>query len=129
MDSIEITKVKYDLARDFFLKEKKYINFDIPPYFSFDKLLKTMSSIIENRELGDICKNKSDGKKDWPKFYEKVNYLFLANKDGSYAWRPLQLIHPVLYVDLVNIITKEDNWNQITKRFNDFSKSFVECIS
>ncbi len=88
-----------------------------------------MSLIIGNKELGDICKKNTEGKPDWPKFYEKVNYLFLDNKDGAYAWRPLQLIHPVLYVDLVNIITKENNWNQIIKRFNDFSKSSVDCIS
>jgi len=128
MSSIAITKLTHEQARGFFLEDRNYINFDLPPYFHFGNLLKKISEIIKDKKLPDICK-KSDGKINLPKLYEGVNYLFLDNKDGSYAWRPLQLIHPVLYVDLVHYITEENNWSQIIKRFNDFSDGVVECIS
>ncbi len=129
MNSTEITKLKCEQARDFFLEEKNYINFDLPPYFHFDNLLKKILTLINDKDLVDICKKKINGKTNWPKFYEGVSYLFLDNKDGAYAWRPLQIIHPVLFVDLVNFITKENNWTQITKRFEYFSNGLVECIS
>ncbi|MCZ6128038.1 cobalt transporter, partial [Escherichia coli] len=52
------------------------------------------------------------------------------NKDGKLSWRPLQLIHPVLYVNLVNIITKKENWEKITSRFIKFrSNNQIECLS
>lgn len=132
MESREITKLNCNQARDFFMEEKNYINFDIPDYFHFSELLKKVYSLIKDKELVNICNKKiKDGKTmvDWPKYYENVNYLFLDNKDGAYAWRPLQLIHPVLYIDLVNTMTAENNWNQIIKRFDFFSKGVVECIS
>lgn len=42
------------------------------------------------------------------------------SKDGEYAWRPISLIHPVLYVALVNKITEEANRNEIVGKFNEF---------
>ncbi len=37
--------------------------------------------------------------------FNNVNYKLITNKDGKYSWRPFQLIHPALYVNLVNNIT------------------------
>ncbi len=129
MKSVEITKLKCKQARDFFIEDKNYVNFDIPPYFHFNGLLKKLLPLIEGKQLSDICRKNNESKPDSPKNYEKVNYLFLDNKDGAYAWRPLQLIHPLLYVDLVNFMTREDNWNKIVKRFDYFSTGVVKCIS
>jgi len=54
----------------------------------------------------------------------------LNNKDGHYAWRPMQLIHPALYVDLVHKITELGNWQLIVDRFEEFkAKSCVACVS
>jgi RNA-directed DNA polymerase len=111
------------------LEEKNYNNFDLPEYFQFDDLLKKSSLILRDKSICDLCRNNSSGKKDWPSNYEDVNYTFLSNKDGSFAWRPLQLIHPLLFVDLVNFITEHDNWYAITKRFAEFNKGYLECIS
>jgi len=58
-----------------------------------------------------------------------VNYNFLANKDGRFAWRPLELIHPAIYVSLVNVICDRENWRLIKKRFSEFEKGVVECCS
>ena len=128
--SKDVTELTSEDARAFFLEEKNYVNFDLPPYFCFSELINKVQFLIQNKSLRDICKKDDSGKiVDWPKRYEDINYTFLYNKDGAYAWRPFQLIHPVLYVDLVNSITSEDGWKQITKRFKYFSSGAVKCIS
>ena len=54
----------------------------------------------------------------------------LNNKDGKFAWRPFQLIHPALYVFLVQEITQENNWKIIQDRFKVFyANSKIECHS
>jgi len=54
----------------------------------------------------------------------------MSNKDGKYAWRPLQIIHPALYVSLVNKITETQNWKFLQKRFKDFSSNKkINCLS
>lgn len=59
-----------------------------------------------------------------------VNLTIVTNKDAKYAWRSLQLIHPILYVDLVRLITKEENWDELKSRFRDFqSDEKIICIS
>ncbi len=61
---------------------------------------------------------------------DNVNYKFLTNKDGKFAWRPLQIINPAIYVYLVNKITKRDNWNLIVKRFKKFQENeLIKCFS
>jgi hypothetical protein len=59
----------------------------------------------------------------YPSYYENVNYKLFTNKDGQYAWRLFQLIHPVLYVDLVHKITQEENWETIKTAFERFKKN------
>lgn len=50
------------------------------------------------------------------------------NKDGRYDWRPLSIVHPVPYVDLVNSITS--HWSTIINRFSEFqADKRIKCIS
>jgi hypothetical protein len=44
----------------------------------------------------------------------------LSNKDGRHAWRPFQLIHPALYIALVDQMTQPANWKVIRARFKEF---------
>ncbi|HVN95453.1 MAG TPA: RNA-directed DNA polymerase [Syntrophorhabdaceae bacterium] len=113
-------------AKEFFLKEESYFNFDLPPYFKFDNLLQSVSKKIKNKKLSDFYSPKSK-----PRDFEDVNYTLITNKDGRYAWRPLQLIHPALYVYLVNEITEDKNWQYITDRLRDLIKKSngIECKS
>jgi hypothetical protein len=53
----------------------------------------------------------------------------LANKDGKFAWRPFELIHPAIYVSLVNVICDSNNWVNIQKRLSEFEGGAVECCS
>ncbi|PSB00585.1 hypothetical protein [Merismopedia glauca] len=122
-------------ARRFFLKEESYFNFDLPKYFVFGNVLQKVSQKLDNKSLSDFYstykeENSEKCKSCEPCNYDRVNYKLLNNKDGRYAWRPMQLIHPALYVSLAHIITQENHWNTIVTRFTDFSKNHnIECSS
>ncbi len=104
------------------MKSESYCDFILPPYISFNKILKTVQSSLNNNQL-DFSKNN-------PKDRERINHTILHNKDGKYAWRPFQLIHPAIYVSLVNTITEEEKWETICKRFKEFKeKSKIKCTS
>ncbi len=121
--SRSILKLSCDEARAFFLKQESYCTIDLPPYFHFNALLSGISKVLEGKVFSDLLSQK-------PRDFENVNHLILNNKDGRHAWRPLQLIHPALYVSLVNRITEEDNWKLICRRFNAFANNNkINCLS
>ncbi|MDR2127333.1 MAG: RNA-directed DNA polymerase [Prevotellaceae bacterium] len=118
-----IIELSHEEAKQFFLKQKSYCDIDLPEYFTFQLLLDKLSKSITARKLSDIW-NKD------PKFLIDINYEFFTNKDGKFAWRPLQLINPVIYIFLVREITEADNWNLIVKRFETFQEnSQIKCCS
>ena len=112
-----ILELNHVEAKKFFLKEGSYFNFDLPKYFVFQSLLDKVSSILEGKSLSDYYSSYTTGtgkqSTTYPSDFENNNYTILNNKDGKYAWRPLQLIHPALYVSLVHKITEENNWKII----------------
>jgi RNA-directed DNA polymerase len=122
-------------ARRFLLKEESYYNFDLPKYFVFQKLLEQISQEIKEKPLSDYYGNYVDAssgktKPTSPYDYENVNHRILNNKDGKFAWRPLQLVHPAIYVSLVHKISKEENWNLIVSKMEEFrSNSKIRCLS
>lgn len=91
-------------AKEFFLESDSYFSTDLPEYFDFNKFLKAIEKIGGGY---DILNAKNDN----------TSYLLYNNKDGKYAWRKLELIHPALYLELVKVIT--NNWTQIKKHFSD----------
>jgi RNA-directed DNA polymerase len=122
-------------ARTYFLKEESYFNFDLPKYFVFQKLLDNVSKKIEGKSLSDFYGSYIDPTTEkqiatYPCDFENVNYTILNNKDGKFAWRPIQLIHPAIYVSLVHKITEEGNWKIITDRFKEFDGNpKIKCYS
>lgn len=119
---LELTGIE---ARAFFLKHESYCNFDLPQYFTFSALLNTLSRGLESKKLSDYFNPSLK-----PHDCEEVNYTFLANKDSKFGWRPLQLIHPALYVSLVHSITEESYWSLIVDRFKEFSANpKIKCYS
>ena len=122
-------------ARRFFLKEESFFNFDLPNYFVFQNLISKISNILKKKDLLDLYGTEVlIGKKKTRKFsptnFEGVNYNLLTNKDGKFDWRPFKLIHPVLYVSLVNEMTIEKNWNLIINRFKEYKKNHkINCFS
>lgn len=122
-NSRSILDMTHDEAKAYFLKEENYCNFDLPPYFKFQGILSEVDKILTGKKLSDFRVAK-------PSEYEDVNYKVLNNKDGRYAWRPMQLVHPALYVSLVHNLTTEDSWKLICERFKKFSENpKIECIS
>jgi len=132
-----ILELNHSEARQYFLKEESYFNFDLPQYFTFTKLLSDISTTIAGKKIEDFylippdyTKNKPEAKHPFPSDFDNTNYKLLNNKDGKFAWRPFQLIHPALYVSLVHSITEENNWNIIIARFEEFSSnSKIKCCS
>ena len=102
-------------ARGFFLKHESYANIALPPYYDFAPLLASLSDELKGKELESYFKKGVS-----PNDFESVNHVILANKDGRYAWRQLELINPAIYVSLVHIITDPPNWNVIKNRFKEF---------
>ena len=64
-----------------------------------------------------------------PSNFDEVNYKMLINKDGRYAFRPLQIANPFLYYLLVRDITAKDNWDKIKQKFQDFKNDHIEVSS
>lgn len=107
-------------ARTFFLKKENYCDIDLPKYFNFEPLLQALA---ESTQVDSISLEKAKKLND-------INYKFLTNKDGKYAWRPLQIVNPIIYVYLVNRITKKENWNFIRNRFKKFQDNEkIKCHS
>src|SRR5207244_3072098 len=118
-----ILELTSDEARAYFLQPDNYCSIDLPPYFQFDKLLCNVSKVLTTKKLTDLQQQR-------PRDHENVNHSLYNNKDGKYAWRPLQIIHPAIYISLVNEITTEDNWNTICRRFAEFQASNkIKCLS
>ena len=132
MDSSSILELDHHDAKAFFLKHESYCNIDLPRYFSFTNLLQKISEELSDKSLLDFdCKTHNNLKKR-PAIVDEnmVNHLIYANKDGKLSWRPLQIIHPLVYVDLVHEITKKDNWEKLQKCFKEYQKNpKIECLS
>ena len=111
-------------AERFFMKPTSYVTLALPEYFDFQTILHDAAKKLDKAPLKDIAKiNKL-------KECDSVNHTVLLNKDGSYDWRPIQIIHPLLYVNLVRCLTNSDSWEKIKERFKKFQKDDrIQCIS
>lgn len=122
-----VTNMTSNDAKNFFMKGESYFTLNLPKYFKFDVLLKDVDSLICGKDFkNSIIKSN----KNSPDKFEEVNYKILHNKDGKYAWRPFEMIHPFLYVKLVNDICEDVNWKFIKKRFKEYHlNTDVICCS
>ena len=110
-------------ARAFFIKQESYCTIDLPLYFQFEGLLQGVAKMLGKNPLSIVDRKKS-------RKHEGVNYQILNNKDGRYAWRPFDLIHPVLYISLIKCMTKQSVWELICKRFHYFGRNNkIKCLS
>lgn len=126
-------------ARKFLLKEESYFTLDLPEYFQLSNLLDKARKIMKDygsvnyQDAKELNKHKTG--------YEKrddLNQTIYIGKDGFYSWRPLKIMNPFLYIDLVDLITaNEDNsddigngWEFIQRRFKQFqSNDKIFCAS
>lgn len=114
-------------SRKFLLKAESYTTLNLPTYFNFEKIINESSKKLQNSELNSLMVSNKNNK-----IYnqENVNYTLMINKNGLYSWRPLTLIHPLIYVDLVNLITKKKSWEKILSNFRKEENSQIfKCVS
>lgn len=109
-------------AKKHFLKGSSYFNGDFPDYISFEPILAEVSAELKG---GIFASHKASN----PELISDVNYSFVANKDGRFAWRPYELMHPVIYVSLVNLLCSDQNWPEVTERLAAFENGVVTCCS
>ena len=115
-----ITEMTCDEAREFLLEPASYCSIQLPEYFQFGPLLSHVASAVNAGEFTPTDIRRHEG----------VNHQVMTNKDGRYAWRPLEIIHPALYVSLVNEITHPERWATVVEKFEEFSLiSKVSCLS
>ena len=120
-----ILDLTYNEAKEFFLKEENYFSVELPEYFIFQGLLENLDKELLNKDL-----KKDLGTAIKVRDLDDVNYKILNNKDGKLSWRPFQLIHPAIYVNLVHNVTEEKNWETIVNQFKLFSENTnIECHS
>ena len=115
-------------AKDFFLKNSSYFNADLPDYLSFEPVLADVAAILVEAGLAEDGTTKFIQK---GARFDGVNYEIITNKDGRFAWRPFELIHPVIYVALVHLLCSSSHWKEITQRFCYFKSKgcAVRCCS
>lgn len=118
----------YDEARKHFLKGSSYFSHDVPEYLSFEPILKKVTKLLNDGTYKDHGGHQKQ-RNNKPENYSGVNYSLLSNKDGRFAWRPYELIHPVIYVSLVNTVCQPENWGLLQRRFHEFENVVVECCS
>ena len=117
---LELTNLE---GREFLLSSESYFSLELPPYIVFGGLINDVNQVLNGKRLSDLRRNS-------PRDHDLVNYTILNNKDGRYSWRPFQLIHPALYVSLVNNITQEDCWSLVRDRFQEFRcNNRLSCMS
>lgn len=104
------------------MKGSSYFNGDLPRYISFEPILNDVAVVLNGGGFSQFQASK-------PGLLPNVNYNFIANKDGRFAWRPYELMHPAIYVSLVNVICEHDNWALMKKRFGEFEKGVIDCCS
>lgn len=118
----KLVELSHEEAKQHFLKGSSYFNSDLPSYISFEPILSEVDTVLNGNSFAGF-------KSANPYDFSDVNYSFLANKDGRFAWRPLELIHPAIYISLVNTVCAPDNWEHIQKRFSEFEIGAVDCCS
>lgn len=112
-------------ARNYLLKSESYSNIELPIYFNFDAIIKHILKVTEGKNLSSFYNDKIK-----PQDLDDVNYTIVKNKNGKYDWRPIELIHPFIYIQLVQIITLKENWKFIKNRFKQFRKNErINCYS
>lgn len=112
-------------AKDYLERSECYFRSDFPKYISFSPILKNTSAVLNGGSYVDFQKGKGSRAYDMP----GVNYELLSTKDGRFSWRPFELIHPAIYITLVQLICSSKNWKIITDRFKALHNGVIECTS
>ncbi|MCA9386976.1 hypothetical protein KC669_02990, partial [Candidatus Dojkabacteria bacterium] len=103
VSSISILELDSQDIKGYFKESSNYSNIGLPEYFNFKVILDQLDTLITQ----EISYYYNSDKKSRPENINSINYKLLSNKDGKYDWRPFELIHPAIYIDLINSISKK----------------------
>lgn len=123
-----LTSMTNSEARNFFLKTDSYMTVNFPVYFKFDYLLEYAVNLLGTKSINSIWECLTDT--DYSRVPD-VKYTFLMSKSKD-SYRENTLIHPLLYVDLVNLLTKEENWKELQERYahlDSLAGAHIRCES
>ncbi len=112
-------------ALKYFMTSEVYCSIELPPYFDFQQILDFVKDKIENTDLSQCTVSSKTRISD----YNQINYKLLANKNGSYSFRTLQITNPFLYYFFIREITRTNNWKMIIQRFKFFEDKHIEVSS
>lgn len=112
-------------ARKYFLKPENYFTLNLPSYINLEALINQADEILKESKLDDLLDNGSQ-KIKYSNF-SNINYTIQTNKTVN-TYRPISLIHPILYVDLVNDITEEKNWEVLVSRLKELIDHVLPSI-
>lgn len=122
-DPVRIIDLDPMLAKAALLKSETYFDFDLPSYFDFGPMLASIDAKLAGSSLKEVWASN-------PADQEGVNHVIFHSKDGKYAWRPQELIHPVIYVSIVDQLTKGGAWPLLQSHFRDCAADpNIECVS
>ena len=126
-----IIKCKCNEAKEFFMSEESYLTLKLPKYYSFQAILDNSLEILNKNKYEELTdKNKLGNGEIGPRSFEGVNYSILNNKKDNFDWRRIELIHPIIYTELVKNICTQKNWSSLQKRFNELtSNKLIESCS
>lgn len=115
-----ILSLSHKKVMDFFMKSEQYHGFELPEYFTFDKVLKYVRKKIGNTPYNECIQEEIS-----PNELSGVNLDILLNKDGHYAVRPIMLANPFLYYFLVREVCNKENWALVKGLFDKFKVPYI----
>ncbi len=120
-------------AREQLLDPRAYCTIPLPEYINSKPILDVANAFVFFCWDGKSIKELKQTDASWKNLMnatDYVNYKLLTNKDGLLSWRPIELMEPICYVQLVRTITTPENWEIIVNRFKEVeSCNVIECCS
>lgn len=120
----KVFDLSHSQARDFLLSGASYFRDDFPDYLDFGVVVAKVESEMGGKSYKD---HVHTDKAFRPENLSDVNYKIVSNKDGRLGWRQFELIHPAIYVSLVNLLCEPSNWTLVTDRFKALQGPVVEA--
>ncbi|WP_084513898.1 RNA-directed DNA polymerase [Salipiger mucosus] len=114
-----------EAARAYLIRPECYFRSDFPSYISFAQILQDVDNVLGDRAYTALQKPTPERASD----LSGVNYEIISTKDGRFGWRTFELIHPAIYVTLLNALCDPDNWKLLQNRFTSLHSNTVECTS
>lgn len=108
-------------AKERLLVSASYFDLELPKYFNFEPILSFAYDQASKISPEDLLNWKPDR-------HEGLNYILMSNKDGLIAWRPFELINPLIYAKCVELITTDENWKLLIERFKNSLADVLNAV-